>query len=108
MGDALMGIVDELRAASSAEDFFRLLEVDHDPQVLGPARLHILRRMGQSLQATPLEALEEAEARTRLRAALEAAYRDFVTSTPLEQRVFKVHRQARRALLFAPGGKPSR
>jgi nitrogenase-stabilizing/protective protein len=103
MGDPLMGIVDELRGASSAEDFFRLLEVPFDPLVIAPARLHILRRMGQSLAATPVEGLEEPAARAQLRAALLEAYQAFLTSTPLEQRLFKVHRKASRELLFARG-----
>jgi nitrogenase-stabilizing/protective protein len=102
-----MGIVDELRGLSSAEDFFHRLGVAYDPTVLGPARLHILRRMGQSLGQASLQGLGEEEALAVCRAALESAYAAFVTSTPLQERLFKVHRNARRQLLFARPGKPA-
>ena len=36
----------KLEALSSAEDFFLLLDIPFDPEVLRVARLHILRRMG--------------------------------------------------------------
>jgi nitrogenase-stabilizing/protective protein len=39
---ALPGVLDKLNKASSAEDFFALLGVDHDPKILSVARLHIL------------------------------------------------------------------
>jgi nitrogenase-stabilizing/protective protein len=104
-----MGIVDELKTLSTAEDFFHRLEVEFDPRVLNPARLHILRRMGESLARTPVEGLDDGEARAVFRSALQAAYADFVSSSPLEQRVFKVHKNARRQLLFAraPKARPS-
>ena len=95
-----MAIVDELKRLSCAEEFFARLEVAYQPEVLAPARLHILRRMGQTLAATTLEGLAEDQVEARCRAALAQAYADFAASSPLEQRVFKVHRDARRALLF--------
>jgi nitrogenase-stabilizing/protective protein len=96
-----MGIADELRGLSSAEDFFHLLGVEFEPRVLNPARLHIMRRMGESLSRTSVEGLEEQQVRAVFRDALQAAYGAFVTGSPLDQRVFKVHRNARRQLLFA-------
>jgi nitrogenase-stabilizing/protective protein len=96
-----MGIADELRRLSSAEDFFHLLGVDFEPRVLNPVRLHVMRRMGESLSGTSVEGLEEQEVREVFRAALQAAYGAFVASSPLQERVFKVHRNARRQLLFA-------
>jgi nitrogenase-stabilizing/protective protein len=95
-----MGIADELKRASAAEDFFRVLEVPYQPEVLGRARLHILKRMRDVLAAKPLEGAGEAAVRAAYRSALEEAYGAFVSSSPIEQRVFKVHQDARRALLF--------
>ena len=85
-----MPILDELRSLSTAEDFFRCLDLPFDPAVLNVARLHILRRMGQYLRETDLSGLDDASARLRCRGTLAKAYDDFQVSTPLQQRVFKV------------------
>lgn len=88
-----MNILDRLKRLSSAEEFFAELNVPFDPAVLNVARLHILRRMGQYL-AMISSACTEEEMFEHARATLLKAYLDFVHSTPLEQKVFKVHRQA--------------
>lgn len=83
----------KLEALSSAEDFFLLLDIPFDPEVLRVARLHILRRMGEYLQKST--AAEDQEYEYELyRSYLLQAYLDFVHSTPLQERVFKVHQQA--------------
>ncbi|ACI51335.1 nitrogen fixation protein NifW [Gluconacetobacter diazotrophicus PA1 5] len=89
----MMGILDELRGLSAAEDFFRTLGVKYDAEVLNVARLHILRRMGTYLSQAELEPDEDA-ARAQCRAQLQRAYDDFTRSTPIAERVFKVHRDA--------------
>ena len=89
-----MSILDDLRKLSSAEEFFEALGVEYDPAVVRVARLHILRRMGEYLAATPLENAPEAEAFAACKARLAQAYADFVASTPIEQRLFKVHKDA--------------
>ncbi len=89
-----MTILDQLRTLSSAEEFFGLLGVPYDPAVLNVARLHILRRMGEYLRKNLLAGADEETARELCRAHLERAYIDFVESTPLEQRVFKVLKDA--------------
>jgi len=87
-------IVGQLQRAGSAEEFFQLLGVDYDPKLLNVARLHILKRMGQYLAGEDLAGLPVAEATTRCKAVLERAYADFVASSPLDQRVFKVLKDA--------------
>lgn len=88
------GILDRLRAATSAEDFFRMLDVPYDAKVLDTARLHILKRMGEYLAAEDLEGLPDGVAVARCRATLARAYQDFVAATPLDHRVFRVLRNA--------------
>ena len=83
-------ILKRLKGLSSAEEFFATLGVTYDEQVLRVARLHILKRMGESLAGDDLEGLPDAVAAARAKAILQRAYADFETSSPLAQRVFKV------------------
>jgi nitrogenase-stabilizing/protective protein len=91
-----MTVLEQLSKLSSAEDFFRFLDLPFDPVVLNVARLHILRRMGDNLRQAVAEP-DEAKARAYFRAHLEHAYQDFVRSSPIKERVFKVHKDALRA-----------
>jgi nitrogenase-stabilizing/protective protein len=88
-----MSVLSDLSRLSSAEEFFSYLCVPFDRDVLNVARLHILRRMGQYLRETPAHSTEE-EAYEQARGCLLRAYLDFLHSSPIEQRVFKVHRDA--------------
>jgi nitrogenase-stabilizing/protective protein len=87
-------IIDQLKRASSAEDFFAWLQVGYDPKVVDVARLHILKRMGQYLASEDFDGVADAVVAQRCKAVLERAYADFVSSTPLDERVFKVLKEA--------------
>ncbi len=93
-----MSVLDELRRLSSAEEFFAFLGVPYEVTVVQVARLHILRRMGQYLKGSEtdgvFEGLADAEVRALCRVHLEQAYQDFVLSSPLQERLFKVHKEA--------------
>ncbi|MCW0182425.1 MAG: nitrogenase stabilizing/protective protein NifW [Zavarzinia sp.] len=89
-----MSLIDTLKQMSAAEDFFDFLGVDHDPAVLNVARLHILRRMGEYLRRDDLGGLSDDDLFLRAKADLEKAYGDFTASSPLDQRVFKVLKDA--------------
>jgi nitrogenase-stabilizing/protective protein len=89
-----MSIMDELGALSSAEDFFAALDLPYEPAIVNVARLHIMRRMGQYLRDTEPAGLDDDAARRACRSHLENAYQDFVRSSPIVQRVFKVHQDA--------------
>lgn len=91
---AAAGVLERLNKASSAEDFFALLGVDYDAKVVNVARLHILRRMAQYLAGEDFTAIPDAVVAERCKAVLERAYSDFVVSSPIDQRVFKVHQDA--------------
>jgi nitrogenase-stabilizing/protective protein len=88
------GILVKLKASSSAEDIFKLLDVGYDARVLSVARLHILKRMGQYLAKEDFADVSDRIAAARCKAVLERAYEDFVTSSPLQHRVFKVLKDA--------------
>ncbi len=89
-----MSVFDELRKLSSAEDFFEALGVDYDATVVRVARLHILRRMGEYLARNDFDGASDEEARAACRQHLSNAYADFVASSPIAERVFKVHKDA--------------
>lgn len=88
------GILAQLNKASAAEEFFTLLGVDYDPKVVDVARLHILRRMGQYLAGEELAGVADEIVAERCKTVLERAYADFVASSPIDQRVFKVLKDA--------------
>jgi nitrogenase-stabilizing/protective protein len=92
--EAQSGILEKLNKASSAEEFFALLGVDYDPKIVNVARLHILKRMGQYLAGEDFAVVPDAEVAERCKAVLERAYADFVASSPIAERVFKVHKDA--------------
>ncbi|KAA3448402.1 nitrogenase stabilizing/protective protein NifW [Mesorhizobium sp. SARCC-RB16n] len=83
-------ILTRLNGLSSAEEFFQVLGVCYDPKVLNVSRLHIMKRMGQYLAKEDFRDLTDQVIAARARATLERAYEDFVTSSPLRHRVFKV------------------
>lgn len=99
---AQSGVLDKLNKTSSAEDFFALLGVDFDPKILSVARLHILRRMAQYLASEDFDGVADDVVTVRCKSVLERAYADFVESSPIDQRVFKVLRDA-----VAPAKKPA-
>ena len=88
------GVLETLNRASSAEDFFTLLGVAYEHKIVNVARLHILRRMGQYLASESFGGLADAVVAERCKQVLERAYEDFVRSSPLDQRVFKVLKDA--------------
>jgi nitrogenase-stabilizing/protective protein len=88
------GILEQLNRTSAAEDFFHALDVAYDPKVLNVARLHILRRMGQYLVNEDFNGASDEDVTTRCKGFLERAYHDFVASSPLDERVFKVLKDA--------------
>ncbi len=88
-----MTLEQQIAKLSSAEDFFRFFDVAFDQAVVRVSRLHIMKRMGEYLSAAEIPTGEE-NARAAYAAQLERAYRDFVRSSPIEERVFKVHRSA--------------
>ncbi len=93
-----MSVLDDLGRLSSAEDFFTFLGVDFDPAVVRVSRLHIMRRMGQYLKGAELDdafaGLDDAAIKALCAAHLAQAYQDFVESTPIQERLFKVHKEA--------------
>jgi nitrogenase-stabilizing/protective protein len=93
-----MSVLQELGQLSSAEDFFTYLDLGFEPSVVQVSRLHILRRMGQYLKGSEVDGafvgLSDEEIKALCRSHLEQAYQDFIASSPIQERLFKVHKEA--------------
>ena len=88
-------LMESLKGLSSAEEFLAFFAVEYDPAVVAVKRLHILQRFHQYLRQEKISAdCGEAEALASCRAMLERAYQDFVHSSALQEKVFKVLRDA--------------
>lgn len=88
-------LTSQLASLSAAEEFFELLGVPYEREVINVNRLHILKRFHQYLRtAGPLEELDEPQQRALCCESLARAYQDFVRSTPAQEKVFKVFQDA--------------
>lgn len=95
MTTALDKLFLEIGHLSTAEDFLGYFEIDADPAIVRVNRLHILKRFQQYLAFTPgLAALDDDAVHRAVKALLQRAYDDFVQSSPLKERVFKVLQDA--------------
>jgi nitrogenase-stabilizing/protective protein len=93
-----------LQGLSAAEEFFTFLDVAYDAGKVNVVRMHIMKRMGQYLATEDFDGVSDEEVRQRCKATLERAYEDFVASNPLQERVFKVLKEA---VVEKPAAKPS-
>jgi nitrogenase-stabilizing/protective protein len=83
--------IQQLKTLSSAEDFLHYFGVPFDQAVVNVSRLHILKRFFQYIRQQNLqEQNNEVVLFTSYREQLIKAYADFVTSTPAQEKVFKV------------------
>ena len=72
-----------------AENYFEFFGLPYDPQVVNVNRLHILRKFSQLVQAVDKNQ-SEAELLAAYGQALQTAYTLFLTSSSVEQKLFKV------------------
>jgi nitrogenase-stabilizing/protective protein len=88
-------LTQRLKALSSAEDFLNFFGLPFDEKVVHVNRLHILKRFYQYLhKAEGLSSLNEVDMFKRYRDLLAQAYQDFIASTPVKEKVFKVFQDA--------------
>lgn len=83
-------VLDHIAGLSSAEDIFTYLLLPYEQEVLNVSRLHIMKRMGQYLRTADFSGMDEEAVFLEARRLLKQAYMDFVESTPLKEKVFKV------------------
>jgi nitrogenase-stabilizing/protective protein len=91
----MSALADDLKQLSSAEEFLDYFAVPHDRAVVNVSRLHILKRFNQYLtQAGGIDGLPPAQAYATCRELLARAYTDFVNSSGIAEKVFRVFRAA--------------
>jgi nitrogenase-stabilizing/protective protein len=84
------GVLDHIGKLSSAEDIFTYPLLPYEQDIVNVSRLHIMKRFGAYLRDADMAGLDEEEVFLRARALLKQAYADFIESTPLKEKVFKV------------------
>ncbi|MGK7913907.1 MAG: nitrogenase-stabilizing/protective protein NifW [Synechococcus sp.] len=83
--------LDRFNELVDAEEYFEFFDMPYDPQVLNVNRLHILRKFSQLVQSAD-RVFSEGEQLGIYRKALQMAYDLFLTSSGVEQKLFKVFR----------------
>ncbi|MGJ3252421.1 MAG: nitrogenase-stabilizing/protective protein NifW [Elainellaceae cyanobacterium] len=79
---------------STAEEYLQFFGLSYDPQIVNVNRLHILRKFSGLVREIDRDAsLNDTERLAQYRVALQDAYVLFLTSSPLEQKLFKVFKQ---------------
>ncbi len=86
---------------ASAEDFLDYFGIEYEAEVVQVNRLHILQRFHNYLAKATLPV--EADQRVAVyRTLLKQAYRDFVTSDALTEKVFRVFHMHEPQVKFVP------
>ncbi|MEB3337497.1 MAG: nitrogenase-stabilizing/protective protein NifW [Leptolyngbyaceae bacterium] len=88
----MSGTLAEFQKLVNAEEYLEFFNLPYDPQFVNVNRLHILQKFSSFIKAIDLETpdLSEAEKLERYQAALQQAYDTFLTSSPLNEKLFKV------------------
>ncbi|ABA23854.1 Nitrogen fixation protein NifW [Trichormus variabilis ATCC 29413] len=87
--------IEQFNKLVSAEEYFEFFQLPYDPRVVQVSRLHILKQFSQSIQEIDANNSQasQAEKLDLYCTALKQAYEVFLSSTPLEQKLFKVFKQ---------------
>jgi nitrogenase-stabilizing/protective protein len=88
----MSGTLAQFARLVNAEDYLNFFELPYDAQFVNVNRLHILQKFSSFIKSIDAEFpdLNEAEKLERYRAALQEAYDTFTTSSPLDEKLFKV------------------
>ena len=91
----MSALIEDMKRLESAEDFLNYFALPYDAAVVNINRLHILKRFYQYLaKQGGIEGLPAASAFSTCREMLAKAYMDFLNSSGIEQKVFRVFQNA--------------
>ncbi|NJR61522.1 MAG: nitrogenase-stabilizing/protective protein NifW [Cyanobacteria bacterium CRU_2_1] len=76
----------------NAEDYLEFFDLPYDAQFVNVNRLHILQKFSSLIKSIDAELpdLSESEKLEHYRVALQKAYATFTTTSPLDEKLFKV------------------
>jgi nitrogenase-stabilizing/protective protein len=88
----MSGTLAEFKQLVNAEEYLEFFGLSYDPQFVNVNRLHILQKFSTLIKTINAESsdLSESEQLERYKVALEQAYSTFTTSSPLDEKLFKV------------------
>lgn len=87
----MTGTLAEFNQIIDAEQYFEFFGLDYDPVTVNVNRLHILKKFSNEIrQVNALPELSDAERLQQYREALVNSYALFLTSSGVEQKLFKV------------------
>lgn len=91
----MSGTLAEFKQLTEAEQYLNFFQLPYDPHFVNVNRLHILRKFSGFMKAIDEAApdLSETETLDRYKSALQEAYDTFVTSSPGQEKLFKVFTQ---------------
>jgi len=88
----MSGTLAEFKQLVNAEEYLDFFALPYDQQFVNVNRLHILQKFSSFIKAIDTESpdLSESEKLERYQDALQQAYDTFTTSSPLNEKLFKV------------------
>ncbi|MBZ0104330.1 MAG: nitrogenase stabilizing/protective protein NifW [Sulfuricella denitrificans] len=91
----MTSLFEQMIKLASAEEFLDFFQLEYDQTVVNVSRLHILQRFHQYMRQTRgLAEMDETQQHDKCRELLGQAYQDFVNSSAVKEKVFKVFRDA--------------
>jgi nitrogenase-stabilizing/protective protein len=86
------GTIAEFNQLINAEEYLEFFTLPYDPQFVNVNRLHILQKFSSFIKSIDSESpeLSESEKLELYQGALKRAYETFTTSSPLDEKLFKV------------------
>ncbi len=91
----MTGTLSQFNQLSDAEAYLEFFQLPYDPQVVNVNRLHILKKFSEYMQQIDASSpnLSEEEKLSQYCQALQQAYEVFLSSTGVEQKLFKVFKK---------------
>ncbi|HAA32585.1 MAG TPA: nitrogenase stabilizing/protective protein [Cyanobacteria bacterium UBA8553] len=88
----MTGTLAQFNQLSDAEEYFEFFQLSYDPQVVNVNRLHILKKFSGYMQQVDANSpnLSDEEKLSQYCQALQQAYEVFLSSSGVEQKLFKV------------------
>ncbi len=87
----MTGTLAEFKQITDAEQYFEFFGLSYDPTTVNVNRLHILKKFSNQIrQIDAISELSDAERLQKYQEALVDSYNLFLTSTGVEQKLFKV------------------